>query len=210
MRALRLGLSRTCIALAALAASALSSAAFAQDWRSVVDPFGRFAISFPAEPQVEAEPAAGGDARPIAAFVARFGRDIYSLQVIDLGDGVFRRETPDRAQAIARGPVVRREIAGFHLVDERAVTRNGWTGYAISGEAPIGRTGRPRTAELRREVFVIGNRLYDLRVALSGQSDGADTADRFFGSFQVLEWRCRLEEARDAPVTRCGRQPGAT
>jgi hypothetical protein len=144
----------------------------ATDWVRVAPVGGGFMVMMPAKPEEEVKP--GGDftshlftvTTDKAIYLAAYGDYAPTIKLNVSGELVANRDNFLKALEAK-------------LIESKEISMDGHTGLEFTGES--------ERASFKSRVYLFGNRIHQIGVAVfKGQEDAA-SVDRFFGSFSFTK-----------------------
>lgn len=139
-------------------------------WQQFSSPVGKFTISMPGKPIQESNTDSDGSVTHNFTVVS--GETVYLVTYSDLVAEVERVKPSDIFDAVCKGYIA----DGDKLVNQREIQLGGYPGRSVDLKATDGMNGKAN-------IYLIGNRLYQLLLLSSELEDGK----QFFDSFQVTE-----------------------
>jgi hypothetical protein len=142
------------------------------EWVKLSPPGGGFTIMLPGRTEEEVQP---GDDFTFHSFGVRTDKGVY---IIGYGDYAARikldppRELDANRESFLKGLNAR-------LIASKKVTLDGHDGLEFTGESS--------QFFLKSRVYLIGNRVYQLSVAIETGKDDTDNVNRFFASFAFTD-----------------------
>lgn len=140
-------------------------------WQQFSSPVGKFTISMPGKPIQES--STDPDGSVTHNFTVVSGETVYLVTYSDLVAEVERVKPSEIFDAVCKGYIA----DGDKLVNQREIQLSGgYPGRSVDLKATDGMNGKAN-------IYLIGNRLYQLLLISSEVEDGR----QFFDSFQVTE-----------------------
>jgi hypothetical protein len=157
--------------LVLLLAVLLSPAAFAQEptgWVKVAPVGSGFSVMMPAKPQEEVKP---GEDFTSHLFTVRTEKAIYLVGYGDYAPAIRLNVT---AELMANRDNFLKDL-GARLIDTKEIKADDRKGLEFTGESD--------QATFRSRVYLFGNRVHQIGVAIFKGKDDAENANKFFASF---------------------------
>ena len=144
----------------------------ATDWVKVAPVGGGFSVMMPAKPEEETKPGAGFNSH---LFTVTTDKAIYLAAYGDYDPSVKLN--------VASELVTNRDnflkTLDAKLIDSKEISMDGHTGLEF--------TGGSDQASFKSRVYLIGNRIHQIGVAVFKGKDDSANVDRFFGSFSFTK-----------------------
>ncbi|SRR6266508_628766 len=163
------------LCLSVLSQLLIASSLFAfqvDDWVKVAPIGGGFSVMMPAKPEEETKPGAGFNSH---LFTVATDKAIYLAAYGDYD--------PSIKLDVANELVTNRDnflkTLDAKLTDSKEISMDGHTGLEFTGES--------NQASFKSRVYIFGNRVHQIGVAVFKGKDDAANVDRFFGSFSFTK-----------------------
>jgi hypothetical protein len=152
-----------------------------QNWEKFVAPDGAFAIMFPQKP-VESQYSMDSPAGRLVIHSHKYiGTASYFLSYTDYPAPIDRPDKKTEALDHAREGGLR--AVNGRLLSQSEISINGYPGRLIVVDSP---NGGPDGSLIRNKVYLVGNRLYSMQVAIPKGTKVTDTAaEKFLDSFEL-------------------------
>ena len=153
-----------------------------KNWERFVSPDGDFAMMFPQKPvesQYSMESPAG---RLVIHSYKYFGAASYFLSYTDYPAPIDRPENK-KTEALDHAREGGLRAVNGRLLSQSDISINGHPGRLIVVDSP---NGGPDGSLIRNKVYLVGNRLYSMQVAIPKGAQLIDTAaEKFLDSFEL-------------------------
>lgn len=152
-----------------------------QNWKKFVSPDGAFAIMFPQKP-VESQSSMDSPAGTLVIHSYKHvGTASYFLSDTDYPAPIDGTDKRTEALDHARDGGLR--AVNGRLLSQSDISINGHPGRLIVVDSP---NGGPDGSLIKNKVYLVGNRLYSMQVAIPKGSQVTDTAaEKFVDSFKL-------------------------
>ena len=153
-----------------------------QNWEKFVSPDGAFAIMFPQKP-VESQYSMDSPAGKLVIHSYKYiGTASYFLSYTDYPAPIDRPENK-KTEALDHTREGGLRAVNGRLLSQSDISINGHPGRLIVVDSP---NGGPDGSLIRNKVYLVGNRLYSMQVAIPKGAQVTDTAaEKFLDSFEL-------------------------
>ena len=159
---------RFLISAALLLALTTSLSAYQSDWVKVAPVGGGFSVMMPGKPEEKLEPS---DDFTFHLFTVTADKAIYLASYGDYAPSI--KLDPEGELLANRDNFLKGVNA--KLIDSRKITLDGRAGLEFTGESD--------QASFKSRVYLFGNRVHQIAVAVFKGQDDTDNMNRFFASF---------------------------
>jgi hypothetical protein len=161
-------LKRSLISAGLLLTLAASLNAYQSGWMKVEPLGGGFSIMMPAKPEEKVKPS---EEFTFHSFTVNGERAIY---LASYGDYAPSIKLNSEAELIANRDNFLKGVNAT-LIESRKITLDGHAGLEFIAEN--------EKASFKSRIYLMGNRVHQLAVAIFKEQDDSDNVNRFFGSF---------------------------
>jgi len=153
-----------------------------QNWEKFVSPDGAFAIMFPQKP-LESQYSVDSPAGKLVIHSYKYmSMASYFLSYTDYPAPIDRPENK-KAEALDHAREGGLRAVNGRLLSQSEISINGHPGRLLVVDSP---NGGPDGSLIRNKVYLVGNRLYSMQVAIPKGAQVPDTAaEKFLDSFEL-------------------------
>ena len=144
----------------------------ATDWVRVAPVGGGFSVMMPGKPEEEVKP---GEDFTSHLFTITTDKAIY---LVGYGDYVTNIKLNVSGELVANRDNFLKALDA-KLIESKEISMDGHTGLEFTGESD--------QASFKSRVYLFGNRIHQIGVAVFKGKDDTANADRFFGSFSFTK-----------------------